>query len=88
MTLARDAEKYRASKLLYVAVLCSQMAPILMGASFGWSAAAMEEMDMGCTEWNSPVKPTKSTKNLIASILMIGALFGGFSCGEHFVFSV
>lgn len=73
-------ESYKASYLVYVAVLCAQMSSIGMGSTYGWSAPALEELYNNY--WpDSPFKPSDSAKGWIASILTVGALFGGMICG-------
>lgn len=74
---AGSGKSYKASYMVYIAVACAQMSAIGMGSTYGWSAPAFE--DIGHGHW--PFTPTTSQQSLIASILTIGALFGGMLVG-------
>lgn len=75
---ASSGEQFKSSWTVYLAVFCGQMSAVSMGATFGWSAPAVEDMK----NWNqSPLKPNETEKNWIASVLTLGALFGAIFCG-------
>lgn len=74
--------KYRSNAFVYLAVFCAHMSSISMGATFGWSSPALENMN----EWKeTPFKPEKGQENWIASVLTIGALIGAMFVGKVYL---
>lgn len=70
---------FRPSIWVFVAVLAAQMSSLSMGAGFGWSAPATEEMSNKSLP--SPYHGEDTEINFVASTITLGAFIGAFFCG-------